>query len=215
MSFRLERERPPNLSPRHKDKVAHDSTEDIRHTSPHIPPSPLTPLTPSPQVPDTECEKVGVLESGVPPPQQHIPDKSRRVSSIPPPHEPAATPHPKLDVPVVEGPTSDEDENIAVLPSPVCQPLLQSSNPPAGRTPSASTRRHLRISHAKLRSLSAATVELDSDGEEMSSDTSIDVFPSSPGVSCPATSYLDLNGTLPSEVGDFLDMVGTNASSDT
>lgn len=156
---------------------------------------------------------MGVLESDGPPPQ-HVSDKAQGVRSIPPSPEPAAdkvTPLSKSDVPVAEDPTSDEGENFVVDPSPV----RRRSSPPAGCTPSASTHRHLRISHAKLRSLPPATVELDSDGEEMSSDTNIDEFPSSPGGSCPASSYFDLNGTLPREVEDFLDMVGTNVSSDT
>jgi hypothetical protein len=218
MSFSLELGPLPNSSPRSRDKVTpQESSEDIHHTPPHPPSSPLTPLTPSsPRVPDTECEKVGVLQSDGPPPQP-ISDKTQGVPSIPPSSETAtdkATHVSKSDVPAVEDPTSDEDEDVVVHPSPVRRRSpLKNSSPPASCTPSASTRRHLRISHAKLRSLPAATVELDSDGEEMSSDTSIDVFPSSPGVSCPASSYLDLNGTLPSEVEDFLDMVGTNTSS--
>lgn len=216
MSFSLELGPLPNSSPRSPDKgTPQESSEDIHHTLPHPPSSPLTPLTPSsPRVP--ECEKVGVLEPDGPPPQP-ISDRTRGVLSIPPSPEPAtdkATPVSKPDVPAVEDPTSDEDEDVVVHPSPVRRwSPLKNTSPPASCTPSASTRRHLRISHAKLRSLPAATVELDSDGEEMLSDTSIDVFPSSPGVCCPASSYLDLNGTLPSEVEDFLDMVGTNTSS--
>ena len=173
-----------------------------------------------------ECEKTSLVESDGPP-LQHTADKAHEVPSIPPSPKPAAEtqlgkaiPLSKLDVPVND-PTSDEDENFVVHPSPVRQrSLLHNSSPPASRTsstPSASTRRrYLRISHAKLRSLPAATVELDSDGEEMSSPgTSIGAFPSSPRASCQASSYLDLDGTLPSEVQDFLDMVGTDASSDT
>ncbi len=214
---------PQNPGPRSRDKVTQESSEDIHHTPPHLPSSPLTPLTPSsPGVPDIECEKVGVLESDGSP-LQHIPDKTHEAPSTPPSPKPAAdtqrgkaTPLSKFDVPV-DGPTSDEDENFFVHPSPVRRrSLLQNSSPPASRTPSASTRRHLRISHAKLRSLPAVSVELNSDGEEMSSsDTSIGAFPSSPGASCLASSFLDLDGTLPSEVEDFLNMVGTNASSDT
>lgn len=151
-------------------------------------------------------------------PPQHKSDGSTRVPSIPPSPEPPADkaiPLSKLDIPAVEDPTSDEGEDFVVDPSPVRrQSQLQNSSPQTGRTPSVSTHRHLRISHAKLRKLPAATVELDSDGEEMSSDTSIDLLPSSPGVSCPASSYFDLHGTLPPEVEEFLDMVGTNALSD-
>lgn len=151
------------------------------------------------------------------PPQHKLdeptPDPSTHSSPEPPADK--AIPLSKLDIPAVEDPTSDEGEDFVVNPSPVRrQSQPQNPSPTAGRTPSASTRRHLRISHAKLRKLPAATVELDSDGEEMSSDTSIDLLPSSPGISCPASSYFDLQGTLPPEVEEFLDMVGTNASSD-
>ncbi|KAN0127484.1 hypothetical protein V8E53_014696 [Lactarius tabidus] len=209
---------PQNPSPRSKDKVTQEPSEDIHDTPPDPPPSPLTPLTPSsPRAPDAECEKVSTLESDELP-LQHKPDEPHRVSSIPPSPEPPADkaiPLSKSDIPDVEDPTSDEGENFVVNPSPVRrQSQLQASSPSASHTPSASTHRHLRISHAKLRRLPAAAVELDSDGEEMSSDTSIDMLPSSPGVSCPASSYLDLHGTLPPEVEEFLDMVGTNASSD-
>jgi hypothetical protein len=219
MSFRLELGPPTNPSSRSINKVTQGPSDDAHDTPPDPPLSPLTPLTPSsPRVPDTECEKVSVLEADKLPPQ-HKSDETHGVSSIPPSPEPPAEkaiPLSKLDIPAVEDPTSDEGEDFVVNPSPVRQPSqLQDSSPSAGRTPSTSTHRHLRISHAKLRRLPAATVELDSDGEEMSSDTSIDLLPSSPGVSCPASSYLDLHGTLPPEVEEFLDMVGTNASSDT
>lgn len=214
---------PGPLHPRSRDKVTQGSSEDIHHTPPHPPSSPLTPLTPSsPRIPDIECEKVGVLGSDGAP-LQHISDETHDVPSKPPSPKSAAdtqrgnaTPLSKLDVPV-EDPTSDEDKDFFVRPSPVRRrSLLQNSSSPPSCTPSASTRRHLRISHAKLRSLPAVTVELNSDGEEMPSpDTSIGAFPSSPGVSCPVSSYLDLDGTLPSEVQDFLDMVGTNTLSET
>ena len=201
-----------------------ESSEDIHHTPPHPPSSPLTPLTPSssPRAPVKECEKVSVLKSDRRP-SQHISDKTHGVPTIPLSPKPAtvtqlgkATPFSELGVPAGD-PASDEDETFVVHSSPVRQrSLLRNSSPPASCTPSASTRHHLRISHAKLRSLPAPAVELDSDGEEMSSPgTSIDAFPSSQGGYYPASSYLDLDGTLPSEVEDFLDMVGTNASSDT
>ncbi|KAH9007026.1 hypothetical protein EDB86DRAFT_2869612 [Lactarius hatsudake] len=213
---------PKNPSPRSSGNVTQESSEDIHQTPPHSPLSPLTPLTPSsPRVPDIECEKVNASKSDGPP-LQYVSDETHEIPSMPLSPELAAdtprgkaTPLSKLDVPV-EDPTSDEDENFVVHPSPVRRRSpLQNRSPPTSCTPSASTRRHLRISHAKLRSLPSISVELNSDGEEMSSDTSVDAFPSSPGASCPASSYLDLDGTLPSEVEDFLDMVGTNTSSDT
>jgi hypothetical protein len=155
-------------------------------------------------------------------PSQHTPNKTPESS----PPSPIADPQwggtsqhlSEMDVPV-EDPTSDEDENFLVHPSPAHpQPLsakVQSTSTPADDTPT-SAHSHLRISHAKLRSLPAPTVELDSDGEEMSSsDGSFSLPATSEGMSCAASSYLDLVGTLPSEVGDFLDMVGTNTSSDT
>ncbi|KAH9050008.1 hypothetical protein EDB84DRAFT_1450453 [Lactarius hengduanensis] len=213
---------PKNPSPRSRDNVTQESSEDIHHTPPYPPLSPLTPLTPpSPRVPDIECEKVNASKSDGPP-LQNVSDETHEIPSMPLSPGPATdtqrgkpTPLSRLDVPV-EDPTSDEDENFVVHPSPVRRRSpLQDRSPPTSCTPSASTRRHLRISHAKLRSLPSISVELNSDGEEMSSDTSVDAFPFSPGTSCPASSYLDLDGTLPSEVEDFLNMVDTNASSDT
>ncbi|KAH9062138.1 hypothetical protein EDB87DRAFT_1609550 [Lactarius vividus] len=213
---------PKNSSPCSRDNVTQESSEDIHYTPPHPFSSPLTPLTPSsPRVPDIECEKVNASKPDGPP-LQYISHETHEILSMPPSPEPAAdtqrgkaTPLSKLDVPV-EDPTSDEDENFVVHPSPIRRrSLVQNRSPPTSCTPSASAHHHLRISHAKLRSLPAVSVELNSDGEEMSSDTSVDAFPSSPGVSCPASSYLDLDGTLPSEVEDFLNMVGTDASSDT
>ncbi|KAI9448239.1 hypothetical protein H4582DRAFT_1899401 [Lactarius indigo] len=205
---------PQKSKPRPIDNVTQES--DIHHTHPHPPPSPLTPLTPSsPRVPDIECEKLNSSKSDGQP-LHEIPSMPLSPEPVADTQRGKATPLSKLDVPV-EDPTSDEDENFVVHPSPVRRrSVLQNPSPPSSFAPSASTRSHLRISHAKLRSLPAVNVELNSEGEEMSSPgTSIGAFPPSPGASCLASSYLDLNETLPSEVEDFLDMVGTNASSGT
>lgn len=120
----------------------------------------------------------------------------------------------------VEDPTSNEDENFIVHPSPVSPKSLpgnaENTISPVCDSPSASAHSHLRISHAKLRSLPDPAVELDSDGEEMSSDDSLDAPTSSQAMimSSTGSSYLDLVGTLPSEVGDFLNMVDAATSSD-
>jgi hypothetical protein len=127
---------------------------------------------------------------------------------------------PEVDI-LAEGPTPNEDGNFVVQPSLVRQrpPPANGQNPislPAG-SPSASACSQLRVSHAKLRSLPDVAVELDSDGEEMSSDTSFSVPATSQGISMSrtASSYLDLIGTLPSAVGDFLDMIDADNSSNT
>lgn len=86
---------------------------------------------------------------------------------------------------------------------------------PADDGPSTTRHTLFRISRAKLRSLPNATVELDSDGEEMSSDTDFNLLATSQGepMSCAGSSYLDLVGTLPSAVEDFLDMIDTDTFS--
>jgi hypothetical protein len=124
----------------------------------------------------------------------------------------------EMDVPV-EDPTSDEDENFLVRPSPTSKRPrsadIQNNSTAAGNTTSVGAHSpHLRISHAKLRSLPTPTIELDSDGEEMSSSDGSFSPPATSQMSGAASSCLDLVGTLPSEVGDFLDMVGSDTSSD-
>ncbi len=131
---------------------------------------------------------------------------------------------PEMEIPMEDpmGPTSREDENSPVHPSPV-----RRSPPPATTniqdkdrislgvdSPSPDAHSHLRISHAKLRGLPDPAIELDSDGGEMSPTSSFSI-PTSQGMSMSysASSCLDLVGTLPSEVGDFLDMVDGYASS--
>ena len=190
------------------------------------PPSPLTPLSPSsPQPPDAVDGNIDTpgAESS---PRQHILQKT--------PERPAPPSSPEFitdqesggisqvlpeDAILAEGPTSDEDEDFLVHPSPVRrrQPpaSVRNTNSPADDGPSTSTHSHLRISHAKLRSIPNAAVELDSDGEEMSSDTDFNLPATSQGVpmSCAGSSYLDLVGTLPSAVEDFLDMIDRDAFS--
>lgn len=109
------------------------------------------------------------------------------------------------------------DEDLFVRPSPVRrrQPSpasVKNTCSPADDGPSTSKHTLLRISHAKLRSIPNATVELDSDGEEMSSDTDFNL-PATSQMSYAGSSYLDLVGTLPSAVEDFLDMIDTDAFS--
>ena len=123
---------------------------------------------------------------------------------------------PEVDIPA-EGPTSDEDEDFLVHPSPVRRRRLpadvKDTSSPAD-DPSTTAHSHLRISHAKLRSLPYPTVEIDSDGEEMSSDSVFSVPSTSQGMSMSSSSYLDLAGSLPSAVEDFLDMIDAGPFSD-
>ena len=190
------------------------------------PPSPLTPLSPSsPQLPDAMDKKIDTMGA------ESLP---RQRTSHKTPESPAARSSPESitdqesggisqvlpedEIPA-EGPTSDEDEDFLVHPSPVRQrqppASVKNTSSPADDDPSASAHPHLRISHVKLRSIPDATVELDSDGEEMSSDTDFNLPATSQGapMSCAGSSYLDLVGTLPSAVGDFLDMIDADASS--
>ena len=126
-----------------------------------------------------------------------------------------AQPLPEEDTPA-EDSRSDEGEDFLVHSSPVRRrPLpanVKDTSSPAGDGPSASAHTHLRISHAKLRRLPGPTVELDSDGEEISSDCGFSIPGTSQEIpmSSTAGSYLDLVGTLPSAVGDFLDMIDAN-----
>lgn len=123
--------------------------------------------------------------------------------------------YPEIEIPMEDttSPTSREDDISTIKQSPVRQ-----NSPPANveNTISSSNHgpspvvahSHTRISHAKLRSLPDPTVELDSDGEEMSPTSSFSPATSQGmSMSCSAGSCLDLIGTLPSEVGDFFDMV--------
>jgi hypothetical protein len=81
-------------------------------------------------------------------------------------------------------------------------------------SPSPVARSHVRISHAKLRSLPDPAIELDSDGDEMSTSSfSIPATSQGMSTSFSAGSCLDLIGTLPSEVGDFFDMIDAYPSS--
>ena len=129
-----------------------------------------------------------------------------------------AQPLPEVETPT-EGPPSREDGSPSVHPSPVRRPSLpanvQSPVSPAGDCSSPSAHSHPSISHAKLRSIPDAAIELDSEGEEMSPALSFSIPATSQEMSTSfsASSCLDLVGTLPSEVGDFMDMVDAYAFS--
>jgi hypothetical protein len=127
-------------------------------------------------------------------------------------------PLPEMEIPT--SPTSREDESFPNHPTPVRRspppPNVENTIPPSDGSPSSPVAHsHTRISHAKLRSLPDPAIELDSDGEEMSPNSSFSIPATSQGMtmSCSASSCLDLIGTLPSEVGDFFDMVDAYASS--
>jgi hypothetical protein len=123
-----------------------------------------------------------------------------------------AQPLPEAQTPI-ESPTPREDGNSLVHSTPVRRrsppEKVQNEISPVGDSPSQITHSHSSISHAKLRSLPDPTVELDSEGEEMSPNSSFSIPAMSQEMSSSfsASSCLDLVGTLPSEVGDFLDMV--------
>jgi hypothetical protein len=116
-------------------------------------------------------------------------------------------------------PTSREDDITPINHSPVRRNSpsanVENTISPSNHSPSPVTHSHTRISHAKLRSLPDPAVELDSDGEEMSPTSSFSIPAMSEGMSMSgsAGSCLDLIGTLPSEVGDFFDMVDAYPSS--
>jgi hypothetical protein len=130
---------------------------------------------------------------------------------------------PEMEIPMEDptSPTSREDENSPIHPSsvrrtpPPANVEVENTISPSDDSPSPVAHSYARISHAKLRSLPDPAIELDSDGEEMSSTSSFSIPATSQGMSmsCSASSYLDLIGTLPSEVGDFFDMVDAYASS--
>jgi len=190
------------------------------------PPSPLTPLPPSsPEEPDAirgGADNIGTNRSLL----HYVSYKSP--DSPVPPSSPAlvadlapggiAQPLPEMNIPAVD-PTSDSDENFSP-PAVRRRPLsataetVQDTTSRASDNSSGSAHARIRISHAKLRSLPDSAIELDSDGEEMSSDSSIVVPLTSQGMSMSssASSYLDLVGTLPSAIGDFLDMVNSDPS---
>jgi hypothetical protein len=131
-------------------------------------------------------------------------------------------PLPEMEIPMEEDPTSPmscEDETSPIHRSPVrrspAPANVENTISPSDDSPSPVAHSHARISHAKLRSLPDPAIELDSDGEEMSPTSSFSIPATSQGMSmsCSASSCLDLIGTLPSEVGDFFDMVDAYAPS--
>jgi len=193
---------------------------------------PLSPLTPLPPSSPEEHDAIhrGMVNIGTgQSPLHHTSHKSP--DSPVPPSSPElaadllpggiAQPLSEMDIPAGNS-TSDEDENFLASSSPAVRrrPLsataetAQNTTSRTSDSPSASAHTHIRISHAKLRSLPDAVVELDSDGEEMSSDASIVVPLTSQGMSMSSSesSYLDLVGTLPSAIEDFLDMVNSDSS---
>ena len=125
---------------------------------------------------------------------------------------------PEMEI-LTEGPASREDGNSTVHRSPDRRPPppanVQNMISLTGDCPSPGAHSHPRISHAKLRSLPDPAIELDSEGEEMSPASSFSIPATSQEMttSYSASSCLDLIGTLPSEVGDFLDMVDAYAFS--
>ena len=132
-----------------------------------------------------------------------------------------AQPLPEVEI-LTEDLPSREDRSPSVHPSPDRRPpspanVQQDTLSPTGDCPSPGAHSHPRISHAKLRSLPDPAIELDSEGEEMSPTVSFSIPTTSQemATSYSASSCLDLVGTLPSEVGDFLDMVDAYAFSQT
>lgn len=194
----------------HSETIVEQESSSTGHChKPSPPTSPLTPLSSSSSLLSDAMGTIGANRS----PSQHALPKT------PESRAPRSTPEPMVDLGLggtaqlpIEDPTSREDVNSLVhLPSVSrCPPpaKIRSTTFPAGDSPSpgAGARSHPRISHVKLRGLPDATVELDSDGEEMSPASSFSLPATSQEMSL-ASSCLDLVGTLPSEVGDFLDMV--------
>jgi hypothetical protein len=193
---------------------------------PSPPPSPLTPLSTSSSLLSdamhSEMDTVGANRS----PSQHALRKTPESPALRSSPEPVvnlemggtAQPLPEVEI-LTKDPPSRENGSPLVHSSPVRRPPLpanvQNTISPAGDCPSPSAHSHPSISHAKLRSLPDAAIELDSEGEEMSPALSFSIPAMSQEMSSSfsASSCLDLVGTLPSEVGDFLDMVDAYAFS--
>ena len=198
---------------------------------PSPPPSPLTPLSSSSSSPSDAVHR-GIDAMG----QNQLPSQQPlTLCKTPEGPSPRSSPEPMVDLelcgtsqplPEMEipmenptSPTSREDKNSPIHPSPVRRSLppanVESTISPSHGSPSPVARSHTRISHAKLRSIPDPAIELDSDGEEMLSTSSFSIPATSQGMSmsCSASSCLDLIGTLPSEVGDFFDMVDAYPSS--
>jgi hypothetical protein len=208
---------------------------------PSPPPSPLTPLSSSSSslseslLSDAMRRDIDTMGANRSPSQQPLalrktPESPSSRSSSEPMVDPSlelcgtSQPPSEKETPVEDptSPTTREDENSPVHPSPVRRspPPANAENtisPSDDSSPSpAVARSHARISHAKLRSLPDPAIELDSDGEEMSPTSSSFSIPATSqgmSMSCSASSCLDLIGTLPSEVGDFFDMVDAYPSS--
>ena len=207
------------------------SSTDASH-EPSPPPSPLTPLSSSfssPCLPTNAVHRdVDATSVNGSPSQQPLAlcKTPERPSHPSPEHmvdlESCGTsqPLPEMGTPV-EGPTyptSRKDEKSPIHLSPVRRTPpaanIENTISPSDDSPPVS-HSHTRISYAKLRSLPDPAIELDSDGEEMSSTSSFSIPATSQEMpmSFSSSSCLDLIGTLPSEIGDFFDMVDAYASS--
>jgi hypothetical protein len=202
---------------------------------PSPPPSPLTPLSSSSSSPsesllsDAMHRDIDTVGANRSPSQQPLalcetPEIPSSCSSPEPMVDldlcGTSQPLPELEIPIEDptSPASRKDETSSNHTSPVCPSPppanVENTISPSDRSSSPVAHSHARISHAKLRSLRDPAIELDSDGEEMSPTTSSFSIPAtSQGMSCSASSCFDLIGTLPSEVGDFFDMVDAYASS--
>jgi len=213
-----------------QDRSSHFEEQESLKDSHHElsqPPSPLTPLPPSsPEEPDVirgGMDNIGIDRSPLHHRSHISPDRHKLSPALVADLAPGGIAQPlELNTPAAANPTSDEDENFLASPSPTVRrwpqsaiaETVQNTSSRTGDSSLTSPQLHIRISHAKLRSLPDAAVELDSDGEEMSSDSSIVVPLTSQGMSMASSesSYLDLVGTLPSAIGDFLDMVNSDSS---
>jgi hypothetical protein len=197
---------------------------------PSSPLSPLTPLSSSSPLSDAMHRDIDTLGENRSPSRQPLAlcgtPKGSSPRSSPEPMVDlelcgTSQPLPELEIPMEDptSPTSREDENPPIHPSSVRRSPppanVENTISPSHGSPSPVAHSHTRISHAKLRSLPDPAIELDSDGEEMSSTSSFSIPATSQGMSmsCSASSCLDLVGTLPSEVGDFFDMVDAYPSS--
>jgi hypothetical protein len=231
MSFRPQTIPLPDESSHSEVIVEPKSSSTDVGCKPSPPPSPLTPLSSSSSsrfeslLSDAMHRNVDTMDANRSPSQQPLAfceTPESPCSHLSP--EPmvdielcgTSQPLPEMEIPIENptGPTSRKDEPSPLRRSPppatVENTIIQSDD---NSSPVAHS--HTRISHAKLRSLPDPAIELDSDGEEMSPTSSFSILTASQdmSMSCSASSCLDLIGTLPSEVGDFFDMVDAYNSS--
>ncbi|KAI0269185.1 hypothetical protein BC834DRAFT_967830 [Gloeopeniophorella convolvens] len=195
---------------------------------PHSQSSPLAPLTSSPpqiSVPIRQRTRLPQAEEHSPGYSPQTPAKI--LDNVPLVSSPGGMPErsshsqqgyalPLLQVGIpldYEDPTSEEEENFLVNPSPIRRRMSPSTTHDIAISASATTSRRvysgLRISHAKLRCLPDLPASLDSDGAGLSfPDDDFSLPMTSQDMSSGVGSYLELVGTLPPEVTDFLDMIG-------